>query len=745
MLKMKTKLLVFLSLTFTTASFAQHFKIVSSDSKGAIVEATFDNQAIPTKEIAGNFYYDFAALSVALTDEAGAPALPLYHTTIQLPETGNPTVEVVSDEATNFFSDVLPSKGNLKRNVDPSTVPYTFGTVYQTNANYPGNLGALETPFVWRSARGIVLTVSPYQYNPSTSQLDFHSKITFRIRFNESVSGINELEGAKNDPVMNKLQQRMFLNNSQEKYTSIEEEGEMLVICAPDLTDEIQPLINWKNQKGIKTTVVTTAETGTTDTDILAYVQTAYSSNPNFIYLLLVGDHDDIPAHTYGNSGGEELWSDSYYGQLSGGSSDYYPELFVGRFSGTGTKVATMVARTLEYEKNPAAGDWMEKAIGLGSNEGNGYGDDGEADWQHLRNIRDVLMGFGYSSVYEFYDGSHGGEDVSGEPNSTMILPAVNEGVGLFNYTGHGAQNLCVTGNFSSSHINQATNNGYYPFVISVACNNGTFTSGTCISETWLSADNNSTPAGAIAAAGSSILMAWAEPMQTQDELAEIIAENYPSNKKETIGGLFYNSQSSMLEEYPGTNGREVMQTWVLFGDPSTVFRNKQTMPIVVTHAQQQPDGISSLVVNCDVDDCIVAISQNNVLLGKSSSNGGVATVNFPALTTNDPILVTVTKQNHATYQHAVQIGNGPLGVNENLDLFSVYPVPSNGNMTVQTNATELTTIEMLDMNGVVVYTQAASSNGTTTLAVNHLAAGNYIMKFTGNGIASRKLVQIIK
>lgn len=711
-----------------------------------IVVADFESLNWKNVQVNGQYYYDFSGLKTALTNEAGAPELPIYHTTIQLPAKGNPTIEVIGDEFVDYlFSDVIPSKGSLKRNVDPSSIPYVFGNVYQSNNFYPGTLVNDEDPFIWRSSRGLVINVTPYQYNPGMHNLQVHKKITFRIKFNEESSGINELEQVIVDPVMQKMQQRTFLNPTTEKYNVIEEQGDMLVITTDALVDEIQPLVNWKNQKGVKTTVVTTATAGTTDTEIKSYLQTALQANPQLLYVLIVGDHADVPSHTYGSSGGEELWSDSYYGQISGGATDFYPELFVGRFSGSAAQITTMVDRTLEYEKSPAAGDWMEKAIGLGSNEGDGIGDDNEADWQHLRNIRTVLMNYGYSSVSEFYDGSHSGDDASGDPNSGIILPVVNAGVGLFNYTGHGAQNVCVTGNFSSTNVNQATNNGFYPFVISVACNNGTFTSGTCISEAWLSSTNNNAPAGAIAAAGSSILMNWAEPMQTQDEMAEIIAENYPSNKKETLGGLFYNSQCSMLEDYPGSGGKEVMQTWVLFGDPSTVFRNKQTMPISISHTQHVNDGATSILVNCDVDNCVVAVSQNDVLLGKSMSSGGSATVNFAALTTNDPILVTVTKQNHIAYQDAVQVGNGPVGIDENNDMFTVYPVPAQDLLTVQTTSSTLETIEVIDMNGVVVSTISAEKNGVTTFSVAGLSSGNYIVKFSGSGVNSRRLIQILK
>ena len=205
------------------------------------------------------------------------------------------------------------------------------------------------------------------------------------------------------------------------------------------------------------------------------------------------------------------------------------------------------------------------------------------------------------SKCYEFYDGTHGGEDANGNPNPSVISNAVNNGVSLFNYTGHGDLNTCITGNFSSSHINSASNNGKYPFVISVACNNGTFTSGTCISEVWQRASHLGSPTGAIAAAGSSILMSWAPPMATQDEIVDILVESYSDNQMHTIGALFYSGQMKMLDDYPNY-GKEVVETWVLFSDPTTLFRSKTPDDFIVTHSDEEEVGVTSLTVFCDED-----------------------------------------------------------------------------------------------------------------------------------------------
>ncbi|AEA42020.1 C25 family cysteine peptidase [Fluviicola taffensis] len=738
---MKKTLLFCSILAGSFVAYGQNFLLESSNSKTIEFTHRLDIKPFEFIQIDGKSMIDFSKTYKILSKEKGSPELPLFHETLQLPAHGNPQVDVTFEEVV-IFEDVLvaPSKGVLKRNVSPNSTAYSFGETYNMNSLYPATIANIKTPFIWRSMRGVVVEVSPYQYNPVTKQLFFYKGIHISLKTNTQLQGVNELSGQM-DPVMKSMQQKIVLNPTIEKYTPMEESGSMLVISAPNLIEEITPLVHWKNQKGIRTELVSTTTAGTSDADIHTFIQNYYSTHPELIYVLLVGDDADIPAHTYGLSGGEQLYSDSYYGQLSG--SDYYPEVFVGRFSGSEANITTMVNRTLEYEKNPLAGDWMEKAIGLGSDEGSGIGNDDEPDWQHLRNIRSVLMSSGYSEVSEFYDGSHGGSDVSGSPNPGIILPVVNNGVGLFNYTGHGDVNLCVTGNFQSSNINQATNNGKYPFVISVACNNGTFTSGTCISEAWTRAVKNGTPSGAIAAAGSSILMAWAEPMQTQDEMAEIIAETNPVNQKTTLGGLFYNSQLSMLEEYPSGSGEEVMQTWILFGDPSAQFRNKQTLPLSVVHPGNVPLNTTSVTVSCTVDGSLVAISQDNILLGSAISTGGQAVISIPVLASNDYLLVTGTKQNYATYQNSIQVADGPLGLTEIGLEFAIYPNPASDLLVLDITNGNAQTIRIISLDGKVVLEQEVSGN-QTTLNTASLRSGSYILEINSNTQNVRKNIQIL-
>ena len=60
----------------------------------------------------------------------------------------------------------------------------------------------------------------------------------------------------------NSLTQTLYL----ESIHLLEENGDMLVIAADQHMSEIQPFVDWKIQSGIKTTLVSTNDAGSTDT-----------------------------------------------------------------------------------------------------------------------------------------------------------------------------------------------------------------------------------------------------------------------------------------------------------------------------------------------------------------------------------------------------------------------------------------------------------------------------------------------
>lgn len=745
-MELKNYLVCFLLLSGLSKCFSQSFIVEKDDESQIVLSMRLPSTERIQKTIGSNQYEDFSLLKSVMMMQKDAPELPVFSESVQVPNRGNFELEITYDGYEDFQNvSVIPSKGSLKRNVNPDNISPTIGAVYSEDAFFPGTLAQLGTPYIWRQTRGVTVSFFPYQYNPVTKTLRVYRNITAKIVLQSNQTGINErIDSQRNlQDVFAPFYQNHYANATQ--YQIMQEQGALLVLCPQNYLSSIEPLLAWKKEKGIETTVITiNPSINNTSTSIKSIIETEYLTHPDLVYVLLVGDHEQLPTHSYGFNGEENLYSDSYYGQLEG--TDFYPELLVGRFSGNVNDVQTMVQRTLEYEITPQTGNWTTNAIGIGSNEGFGFGDDGEADWQHLRNIKTKLQTFGYNTVHEFYEGSQNEGDAPGNPSAFMIVEALNQGAGLMNYTGHGWTEGISTGDFTSNSVEQLTNSGKYPFVVSVACNNGTFINSTSLCESFLCAKQGSDITGAIASCGSSILMAWAEPMQTQDEMTELIIQSNNDVRITTLGGLFYNGQLSMLEAYDQSiTAVEVMQTWVLFGDPTVEFRSQVSENITAVHPDQISINGGQITIQSNVNDAKLTISQDSNILYHGLLTNNQLSLQVEALDSNENLNITLTKQNKTPYR-------GTILVNESLSVVDFekgivfFPNPTSDFIQIKNNHENLGFIDLklIDMNGrVLIHYPKLLLEDSFSISTENLSSGMYLLSIANGEFQKNQKIMV--
>tara|TARA_Y100001970_G_C14258129_1_gene877174 strand:- start:7617 stop:9833 length:2217 start_codon:yes stop_codon:yes gene_type:complete len=594
---------------------------------------------------------------------SGFPDLPHINRSLIIPDyfSGNLSIiDVQFIELENI--NVIPSKGNITRNIDISLIPYVKGDIYQQNIYFPSNIVELKDPYILRDFRGQVLQINPFLFNPLIKRLQIYTDITVRIDFN-GLNSINQYTDRNISKKMvydfDNLYKSHFLNydSYQTRYTPLEEDGEMLVICYDSFCDEVQPLVDWKNQKGIKTTLIPKSQAGTTVSSIKNYIANFYNTH-DLTYVLLVGDKNQIPSQETGGgwSSGE---SDVYYAYLSG--NDSYPEFFIGRFSAQNpAHVNTEVERSIEYEKSPNInGDWYTKGLMIASNEGAGAGHDGgESDWQHARNMRSDLMDYYYTDIDEMYDSSHGGEDNNGNPSDSMVRNAINGGLGIIHYTGHGDTDVWVTSNFNTGDVNALTNQNELPFICTVGCKSGDF-GGTCLGETFTYATNGGEPTGAIATFMSTIYQSWAPPMEAQDEMVDILVENYSNNRKYTFGGISWNGCLKMNDAY-GSDGDAETDHWTLFGDPSIALRTKTPDILSISHGGTiaPEEQAYEVIINDIYDNVLASLSYQGIYLGSGYAEGNAAVILLEEdISSYDEITLTVTGYNTTTVVESVLVG----------------------------------------------------------------------------------------
>jgi hypothetical protein len=648
-------------------------KLVSSDTESSIVKFTLGDFNLSEIRVNGQPAVIPELEGATPILKKAAPELLKLTASVIIPDGVKMGTKVISSSFVEYKNVLIaPSKGNLKRSQDLKNTPYTFGEDYQANKFFPGHLTELREPYILRGHTGQTIVVYPFQYNPVTKTLRVYSEITIEVKAKNKPQKIASAKDKKyQSREFENVYKNHFLNAaaSNSRYTPVEEGDKMLIISHGPFMQSMEPFIEWKRQRGIEVEMVDIATIGVNANAIKNYVAT-YFHTKGLSYLLLVGDAAQVPTLSLPSG-----HSDIAFGYILG--ADAYPEIFVGRFSAeTTTHVATQVQRVLEYEKNPS-GTWYKTALAIASEEGPGYKN--LMDYEHLRNIQNQqLLPFTYNNGLEMFEGAKGGNDAAGDPNATMVKNALETGIGVINYTGHGSDNSWGTTGYNNTNINALSNTGKLPFIWSVACVNGNFVGQTCFGEAWMRAAKNGQPVGAIGAFMATINQSWVPPMSAQEEFNKILSETYTTNIKRTFGGISFNGCMRMNDEF-GPDGTEMTDTWVLFGDPSLEVRTDAPSAMSVSHQPTAVVGISNITVSSNTEGATVALSYKGELIGKGKITGGVANISFNPITTIDTIKVTVTGFNKTPYFGNILIisPNGPYVLNTD---FTIKDAQGNNN-----------------------------------------------------------------
>ena len=564
---MKKILLLTVAVLMGFASFASDgFSVKYSQDSDSERQLLFSlgNYSIENTTINGQTYATIAFDHSVTTMEKGWAQLPFLSSSLVISNDKNVTIDVANSQYVDIQLEypLLPSRGVIYRNQDPSSIAYEIDPASNVDAWYPKALASADDPYILRDIRGTNVKVYPFRYNAVQNTLRVYTEVAVNVVDNNA-QAINPKK-KNNNPVlreMDAMYASMFINyaNQTREDLPIGNYGDIHIITTERDVDALQPFIEWKKEKGFNVSMEVVA----TGTNVKNNVQAAYDANPNILYVQLSGDWNDIKCD---QGGGANAPMDPMLGCVEG--SDWYPEIAVGRFSGSSpAHITIQVDKAINYEKNPDVGaDWYGKSLGVASNEGSGSGADGEMDKTHVQIIYDnKLDPFSYDFHHEVY---------APGASASSVTTALNEGISIANYCGHGSNNSWVTTGFSNSNIASLSNENRLPFIFSVACVNGAFHSGECFAEAWLKKEGG----GAVMTLMATINQPWQPPMRGQDYINDILTGGYdyssnPGNGTSTeegrtfLGSVVVNGLNLMYAESSGTSDLETLQTWCTFGD----------------------------------------------------------------------------------------------------------------------------------------------------------------------------------
>lgn len=342
--------------------------------------------------------------------------------------------------------------------------------------------------------------------------------------------------------------------------------ADYLAIGPPDLLEPLQPLLQWREQQGLKVMAVPVEAVYDQFNDglpepeavraLLTYAAQAWKPAPR--YLLLVGDAtydprgyvtppeaNRVPSFLIDTVFGGETASDVAFAQLD---DDLEPDIAVGRMPArTPEQVRTLVEKTLAYEQEAAAGEWRRRVLTVADGQDPSFRTDAEAFIQQFP--------AGYEPVTVFP--AAGAADAN-----RQVQHQLEEGDLLVVYFGHGSVTQWGKDRiFTTADTSALDNSGRLPVVLNMTCLTGLFTHPQVesLSEVLLWQEKG----GAVAAlAPTSLTLAT-----DQSFLSRPLAEALLRDRTPTLGQALLQAQRQVPTDNAGT--RDVMQTFLLFGDPA--------------------------------------------------------------------------------------------------------------------------------------------------------------------------------
>ena len=341
--------------------------------------------------------------------------------------------------------------------------------------------------------------------------------------------------------------------------------ADYLVITHPDLQQALQPLIEHRQTQGLRTAVITTDQiydrfsgglpTPTALTDFLRWAtETWPAPAPSFVLLAGDASYDplDYTSGPYQNLVPTALRATQEMGETASDNAladidgDGLPDLAIGRFPAqTPEQLSAMIAKTLAYEQDPPAGDWLKQALFVADN-----------DDPFFSSFNSAIVS-GFPATYETEQLVIGND---GDVRS-QLLAALNEGRRLVSYMGHGAVNIWAQEEvLTNADIANLEQEGRLPFVVVWACLSGYFhhPQTESLGETLLLSENS----GAVAA----LVPTGQTFPNNQQILADALFNRYLFQTP-TIGEAFNASLHELNPQHPGE--RDIINTFVLLGDPA--------------------------------------------------------------------------------------------------------------------------------------------------------------------------------
>ena len=651
-------------------------KAVCEQKDYTSLRASFSFSNLEAQEIqnARGIFSEIFIPNTFMGGNEGEPQIPVVNELIAVPFGASPTIRVTSFSTTDYdladlgIHTLMPRQPSLRKDLNPEDVPFVYNeAAYQTRGLRSEPRASVNIDGIMRGIQVGKMSIEPVSYDPVNNKIRVFNDIEVEVSFDGAdAQATEEMLLNTYSPYFDIIYSQMFngravldvYSSHPDLYTT---PVKMIVITTATYANNttFQNWVNWKKQKGIYTTVYTTATTGTSASSIKSFIRNCYDTDaPTFV--VIVGDTGDVTYSKSSSTTGKV--TDLYYSSTT--DSDLYPEMFLSRMPvSSTTDLSNFLNKIMTYEQYTMADpSYLSKVLLIAG-----------ADDTWNKRVGQPTIKYGLTN---YFNSAHGYTNVYSYLSSyTNCYTNLSTGVGFANYTAHGDNTMWYSPLFRASDVSSLTNNDKYFWAMGNCCLAANWGySGTCLAEALLRAANK----GAFGYIGSCPETYWYE-----DYYFAVGATNtfnaepaYSNTKTGAYDGMFmddmYNTLNSvpflgnLAVAYAHTGGyttsiseKYYWEAYHCLGDGSVMPYHVKPTANSVTHANNLEMGATSFTVSADAGS-YVSITVNNEIIGVAQvPSSGSVNVPITAQTSAGTAKVVVTRQQRQPYMQDITISGG--------------------------------------------------------------------------------------
>ena len=690
-----------------TSSTASHLSLHYSIQELGI--ANIDNGEVKGQEIIlkGQF----------APNAEGHPNLPVVNRYVAIPKGATVSLQVKENASTTLTDiDLLPAMP-ARSDLAEGPLQLRWDTdIFGKDANFPTENTVLSAPTQIRSLDVVILSVTPFRYNPIRKTLEVIYDIDIDIRFEGGNGQFGESRYL--NPDWTHILRNLVINSEMipaTDYYSLtkearerDEDGCEYLIISPNDQDILawaDTLKAFRTKQGISTKVVTVTECGGNNADLIRnYILNTYNNwaIPPAAVLLFGGWRNNVGIRPFfhhtvqGDYGVYSYPTDYPYCDMNG---DSIADLAISRITARDLdEYRIFVEKTIQYESNPptdadyydrpiiSSGHEDDKWFLISSQSINGFyrdklgkhptnlymvnsGSIPTTTWSTGTNAAVLLDYFGPNGQNYVQETPAYLDDWRSKNDSVLLYDALNEGSFLTLYRDHSNYNGWWCPKFKSQFIEPML---YGPptFVFSISCSTTKFNeSGRCIIDAFCIKENS----GAVGGIGAATLthsyfndiLAWGlYDCIWPDFLPDMGADTPPDFIRPAYvlaeAKQYYANHVFLPGWWPNVELSQ-MNIFSYTGETYLNLFTEVPQPLQIEHGLYCTADASEFTLTAE-EDAVVCLSKDGEIIGVNRSDGQPYTFSLPQMEMGDHFTITATKQNHFRYESEVSVvsSSGP-------------------------------------------------------------------------------------